>query len=354
MKILILTNQLLITCGVSKHILYFLTEVKKENNNQFTIVCGGGDAIDNYKSLCKEVIVIPSIQHEKRSFYNFLKSAFLVFRLQKKNGFDILHSHNHYSANIAQVVAKLTKVKTLQSIHGIIDPIGRLNHYPADYFIAVNEHVKDYLINNKNKPQTNIKLIRYGIIFNDKILKSKSKKIKIIAAGRLVNIKGFDIYLKAIAQLSLELKNKVEFYLAGKGESENELLALAKQLDIEISFLGQIKNLVKYFETTDILVNPSRSSNEGFPLTIIEAALSKNLIISSNFLGFDTILKDGDNCIIFEKDKVDELANKIQFAIENFDKLDGIVERMYVYAKTEFSSNIMLNKTISFYKEIST
>ena len=38
-----------------------------------------------------------------------------------------------------------------------------------------------------------------------------------------MDIKGFDIYINAIAQLPIELKNKVQFYLAGKGECESEL-----------------------------------------------------------------------------------------------------------------------------------
>jgi len=79
-KILILTNQLLTTCGVSKHILYFLTEAKKQNEFEFTLLCAGGDAVNKYRNLCREVVVIDFIKHENRTFYNFVKSVLFLIK----------------------------------------------------------------------------------------------------------------------------------------------------------------------------------------------------------------------------------------------------------------------------------
>ena len=352
MKVLILVNQLLTTCGVSKHILYFLKEMKGQSDFEFSILCGGGDAIDAYKNFCKEVRVDYNIRYENRSYLKYFVSTINLFRIIRKNKYDIVHSHSHYGANISRIVCYFTGVKDVQTVHGIIDPVGKLKHYPATYFIAVNEHIKEYLIKKEKKLETKIRLIRCGIPFNDNNPKKINSKLRVIAAGRLNYLKGFDLYIKAVSKLPGELFNKAEFLLAGKGEAEDELLALSDQLNANISFLGQIKDLTKYLKTTDILVNPSRSSNEGFPLTIIEAALTKNLIISSNFLGYDSILRDNENCLIFEKDNADELLEKFTFSIENFNKLNKVTESLYRYAKTEFSPEKMVEETKTFYKEI--
>ena len=207
LKILIVTNELLTTCGVSKHLLYFLSEAKKRDDVEFTILCGGGDAIDVYKDLCKEVFVNPAVKHENRSAVNFIKAFLFLFKLLTKNKYQIIHSHNHYADNIAKLVSYFVKVKTIQTVHGIIEPIGRLNHYPSKYFIAVNEHVYDYLTKQKNKQSKNVKLMRSGVPVPTNSIKTINQKLKIISAGRLIPEKGFDIFIEAISKLK---KNTID------------------------------------------------------------------------------------------------------------------------------------------------
>ncbi len=352
LKILIITNELLTTCGVSKHLLYFLSEAKKRDDIEFTILCGGGDAIEVYKALCKEVFVNPAIKHENRSAANFIKAFLSFFILLTKNKYQIIHSHNHYADNIAKFVSYFVKVKTLQTVHGIIEPIGRLNHYPSKYFIAVNEHVYDYLTKQKNKQSQNVKLIRSGVPFPTNSMKTINQKLKIISAGRLIPEKGFDIFIEAISKLKKETFDKAEFLIAGKGYYESELKKLAAKLNVNVNFIGEVKDLNTQLISTNIFVIASRSQSEGFPMTIIEAALNKNLILSSNFLGYDSILKDKVNALIFNVNDSNDLANKLEYAIENFKDMNEIIERSYQDARDEFSLDKMINETILFYKEI--
>lgn len=349
-KILIITNELLTTCGVSKHLLYFLSEAKKRNDVEFTILCGGGDAVDVYKDLCKEVIINPAVKHENRSVKNFIKAFLFLFKLLTKYKYQIIHSHNHYASNIAKLISYFIKVRTLQTVHGIIEPIGRLNHYPSEYFIAVNEHVYDYLIKQKNKHSKNIKLIRSGIPVPTNSNKSINQKLKIISAGRLIPEKGFDVFIEAISKLKKNTIEQAEFFIAGKGDFEIKLQELAKKLNVNINFIGEVKDLNTQLITTNIFVTASQS--EGFPMTIIEAALNKNLIISSNFWGYDSILKDKINCLIFNVNDSNDLANKLEFAIENFKGMNAMIEKCYNDAHKEFNLDKMINETVTFYSEI--
>lgn len=349
-KILIITNELLTTCGVSKHLLYFLSEAKKRNDVEFTILCGGGDAVDVYKDLCKEVIINPAVKHENRSVKNFIIAFLFLFKLLSKYKYQIIHSHNHYASNIAKLVSYFIKVKTLQTVHGIIEPIGRLNHYPSEYFIAVNEHVYDYLKKQKNKQSKNIKLIRSGIPVPTNSNKSINQKLRIISAGRLIPEKGFNVFIEAISKLKKNTIEQAEFFIAGKGDFEIKLQELAKKLNVNINFIGEVKDLNTQLITTNIFVTASQS--EGFPMTIIEAALNKNLIISSNFWGYDSILKDKTNCLIFNVNDSNDLANKLEFAMENFKDMNTLIEKCYSDAHKEFNLDKMINETVTFYSEI--
>lgn len=352
LKIIIITNQLLTTCGVSKHLLYFLSEAKRREDVEFTILCGGGDAIDDYKNLCKEVIVNSAFTHENRSKINFIKAFLFLVRILAKNKYHIIHSHTHYADNIANIASYFVKVKTLQTVHGIIEPIGRLNHYPSKYFVAVNEHVYDYLIKQKKKPSKNVKLIRNGIPIPIKFEKAVNQRLKIISAGRLIPQKGFDIFIEAISKLKKETIDKAEFLIAGKGDYEAELKKLAAKLNASINFIGEIRDLNTHLISTHIFITASRSQSEGFPLTIIEAALNRNLILSSKFLGHDSILKDKINSLIFNINDPNDLSDKLEYAIENFKNMNEIIERSFNDACNEFSLDKMITETVSFYKEI--
>lgn len=352
MNVLIITNELLTTCGVSKHLLYFLSEARKRDDVEFTILCGGGDAIDVYKDLCKDVFVNSAVKHENRSAANFIKAFLSLFKLVTKNKYQIIHSHNHYAANIAKFVGYFVKVKTLQTVHGVIEPIGRLNHYPSKYFIAVNDHVYNYLIKQKNKQSQNVKLIRNGVPVPTNSIKTINQKLKVISAGRLIPEKGFDIFIEAVSKLKKSTIDKAEFLIAGKGYYEPELKKLTSKLNVNINFIGEVKDLNTQSISTNIFVIASRSQSEGFPMTIIEAALNKNLILSSNFLGHDSILKNKVNALIFNVNDSNDLANKLDFAIENFKAMNEIIDRGYKDARVEFSLDKMINETILFYKEI--
>lgn len=352
MKILIITNELLTTCGVSKHLLYFLSEAKKRDDVEFTILCGGGDAVDDYKKLCKDLIINFSFKHEDRSVINFIKAFFFLIKLSVQNKYQIIHSHNHYASNIAKLVSYFVKVRTLQTVHGILEPIGKLNHYPSKYFIAVNDHVYDYLINRKNKSVENVRLIRNGVPIPINPKEKPNNKLRIISAGRLVPEKGFGIFIEAISKLKKESLDKAEFLIVGKGLYQSELKKIAENLNVSINFIGEVKDLNTLLMSTHIFVIASTSQSEGFPMSIIEASLNKNLILSSNFLGHNSILKDKINCLIFNINDPNDLADKLEYAIENFKDMNQIIERGYNDVCKEFSLNKMINETRTFYKEI--
>lgn len=61
----------------------------------------------------------------------------------------------------------------IQTVHGIIEPIGKLKHYPSKYFIVVNEHIIKYLVKEERKDLGQIVLVRNGIQIVNNIKKQK-------------------------------------------------------------------------------------------------------------------------------------------------------------------------------------
>ena len=351
MKILLLYNELKNTCGVSKHLMYMLEGFRKENNFEFYIICGGGDAVERYYGLCKEVIVFPEILHVNRSIKNFLSSTLKIYKFVKLKKINIIHSHYHYVSNIAEIVRKISDVKTVQTIHGLIPPKGLFNHFPSKNLIAVNENIIDYLNIEIKVSKKKIYLIRSGISINDDQVLKNSEKLKIIAASRMVEGKGVDLYIRAVANLPKELKSKCEFYFAGKGILESELLVLNHEMKAGILFLGDVIGLTETLWETHIFVFPSKL-DEGFPIILIEAGLTNNLVISSNISAIRKLFKVGIDIITFEIGNLDDLKNKLRFSIENYSNLNSVRKNYTSIVKNEFDLTTMVSNLSSFYEEI--
>jgi len=347
MKILFLTNQLLNVCGVTKHFYHLLRELREfYPDNEYFVICGGGNAIEKFEKEGIKVIVNKNIKHETRSVGGYLKAMSDIYGFVKKNNIDIIHSHHHYAASIADKISKIANVKTILTTHGLLPEIGRLNHFSAEHIIAVNEHIFEYV-----KKQTNGKhvyLVRNGI--NEySFISPKANKMMVVVASRLVYDKGIDIFIKAVSLLPKSITEQVDFIIAGDGENKRDYLKLNTELNTKIIFIGIVENTQKLLNKSHILVNPT-CSKEGFPTILVEAGLQKNLIVSSNFFGHDFILKDKENCLIFNQGDIISLKEKLIIAINEYSSNEEIIDKFYSQCKKLYSVEGMIKKIKGIYE----
>ena len=349
MNILYLTNELNYADGVSTNLFYLLSGIKKNYPISIFLACGGGDAVSKFENAGINVTVFKNLNHSYRSIKNFSSSVLFIYRLSKKNKINIIHSHNHYAANIAHRSSKFIKLQTVQTIHGIIPEAGRLKHIISGNLITVNRHVYEY-VKQKADPKTNLHLIYNGIDFRNDFEKKSNVKMKFIAASRFEKGKGIDIFIKAVAGLPESYKSRAEFYIAGEGSLENEFRQLNMNLDSGITFLRKILDLRNTLRETDVFI--ITSSGEGFPMTILEAAAEKNLIITSDFNGIENIVTDNEHKLTFQIGNTDELKEKIIFAIDNPDIVKNVSDNFFTEAGSKFDAHIMCKQHLDLYKSI--
>jgi glycosyltransferase involved in cell wall biosynthesis len=350
MNILFLTDDILYVSGVSKHLYYLLKEFSKDENYNIFLVCPGGDFVDEFKKLRITVIVKKEISHHNRSYLNIIKSAWFIYNLVNKNKIQIIHSHTHYAANIAWWTSKLTKSITIQTIHGIQLPDGRLPHFIADYFISVNKNSVNYLV-SIGKEKGRIFFVNLGIPFPEKHIKNNNE-MKIIFASRLIPEKGADIYLDAIALVKDRLKEKVLFILAGEGKCENELKEQISRLKIDVKFLGKVKDTYDYLKETHIFIFSSKYQTEGFPLAIVEAALNGNLIITSDFISLKEIFEEDKDCLVFHNNDPAQLAEKINLAADNYHDYSEMILNCAEKVRKNFSVDKMVFDLKNIYNNV--
>jgi len=349
MNILYLTNELNYSDGVASQLFYLINNLRQKENTGIYLMCGGGNGIEKFRLLGVEILINKNINHANRNIRNFTSAIRSVYKLVKDKKINIVHSHNHYASNIAGKASKFNDFETVQTVHGLIPETGRLRHYCAGNFITVNDHVSDHLL-KKNIPKNKITLIYNGIDFGPVKLIKKKNEIRIISASRLETGKGIDTFIKAVSRLPVEYKNKAEFLIAGSGSLESELKKLNDKLKAGVKFLGNLNNLRNELENAQIFVIASES--EGLPITMLEAAASKNLIISSDFPGVENIIADGKEGLIFKMNDAGELSSKIQFALDNIQMINEIAEAFFLKAKNKFNAVDMAEKHYRLYKNI--
>lgn len=357
MNILLVANELRYTCGVTNHLLHLSKglsqRLSNDPSNKIFILCGGGKGIERFSDINTEIINNEKFLHEKRNPINYLLAVRFLKSFASEKKIDIIHSHTHYAANIAARAFKTgNKIKTIQTNHGLLEQKGRLKHFNADKYIAINEHIYEYIIKNNIAERENIKLIRCGIPVPDIPPQKNNKKLKVIAASRFIREKGLDTYINAVSLLDERLKQKAEFFIAGEGELEKELKKQNKDKNAGITFLGSIKDLYPVLAETDALVFPSRSKTEGFPAVITEAGANNTLVITSDFSSLGNIIENNQDGIIFKQNNYEQLSLLLTKFIENREEYVSIALKFYEKTKKLFSIDEMIDKHLKLYNEV--
>lgn len=140
--------------------------------------------------------------------------------------------------------------------------------------------------------------------------------------GFNIRIKGFDILVKSIQSLmdSNRLKNDIIVLVIGiseNSEDSNSLRQLISEagLNRKIMSLGIRNDINDILNISDIYLQPSRT--EGLSLSIMEALNYSLPVIGTRVGGIPEIVHEGENGYLFEKENVEELADRIEILVNN-------------------------------------
>jgi glycosyltransferase involved in cell wall biosynthesis len=140
----------------------------------------------------------------------------------------------------------------------------------------------------------------------------KSNNLKLLNIGRLVDQKDQITFLKALNLLKEKIKFKA--IIIGNGIKKEELLNFIKKnkLQNRVKIIKFQKNPFTYIKMTDILVHTAKF--EGLPNVLLEAAVLKKFIISTNCpTGPSEILLNGKGGELVKIGDYKKIANIIEY-----------------------------------------
>jgi len=170
--------------------------------------------------------------------------------------------------------------------------LSRFTTFRAASGIAISEAIKMYLVSSKEISKNfRVTVIHYGFNQNDKIpvnlvnINNKelnsNKNFKLGTIGRLVPGKNYPTMLKAVAKI-VDVDPTVKFFVVGGGSSEQALIKVCKDLNIEnnVIWLGRTEHIREFLSKIDLFIFASKG--EGFGLVLLEAMLANKPILAAN------------------------------------------------------------------------
>ncbi len=197
-----------------------------------------------------------------------------------------------------------------------------LPHWLLKGVIAVNENIRESLVNDYRVSKELIRVIPSGINL-ERFLPDREEKplsprhIPVVGTiGRLDPLKGFHYFLEAMRKIA-DRGIEALFVIVGEGEEEHDLRREAKRLGIEkyVTFAPPMPDIVDLYQSFDVVVVPTRRGGVG--LTVLEAMAMAKPVVASAVGEILHIVLDGRTGFLVPEGDSDRFADRIVRLLEN-------------------------------------
>ena len=174
----------------------------------------------------------------------------------------------------------------------------------------------------------------------------------IFFAAMLRPFKGYETLLKAYKEV-FNVHKEWKLVIAGSGDND-KVESTAKALGIEkgvtIYKWRTMEEMEKLYHNAGIFCIASKM--EGFPMTFLEAASHGVPIVTTPVGGIVDVIEDEQNCMIFNFDDHNKLAEQINKLIENDVLRKNISSNLIKLTEEKFSYSSVQKELERIYKEI--
>jgi glycosyltransferase involved in cell wall biosynthesis len=256
-----------------------------------------------------------------------------LIKVVKKTGCDIVHAHTlHTSANVAVHARRFMGVPVLVTGHGEDIQIDRELGYGyrlkkrhdvavrfalrnADGATAITSAMAAEML-NAEAHNDRLWVVPNGIsplpLLKVEQL-DKETRPYIFAMGRLIPKKGFEVLVRAFADVWQSGEKNCDLLIAGEGPEKVRLQSLARELGISscVHFTGYLDESQKAKTLTGARMFICPSLREPFGIVNLEAMASSLAVIASDVDGITDLIEHGRNGLLFPPGKKTVLAKHI-------------------------------------------
>jgi len=367
-------------CGAEQH-SFFLTKALAELGHEVHYVTDVTENARFHKNVTIHKLGTPALKH-KANFYGYALNHFVgnIFAFKETSSvliqegfdFDVIHCHGALSS--LPISMMRNKVPLLFTIH---DPTPYLCHYESSFerlirkthcrlidmniwrranrIITVSKAIRNELARWGIPPEkvttiyngVNTDFFRPAALTKNALDKYAIKNPYCLFVGRLTRRKGVHYLLQAL------VKADVNCVIVGDGPERNNLISLAKKLEIlnRATFTGfiPVEDLRRLYAGAEFFVLPSMA--EGVALTILEAMSSGLPVITADIPGASEVVLDGYNGFLVAPRDVEALSSKIQALAKERETCKNMGNNARRFVTKNFSWRSIAEKTVEAYQK---
>lgn len=260
-----------------------------------------------------------------------------LYRILRRTQAQIIHAQANKAAAMVRILRPLLGARTVATIHNRKRSTRAFSGY-------------DWVIGVSGKVAMQVQNTRRSVIFNGVVPgvqpapeKADGIPLTVLAVGRLVPAKGFDLLLDAWRNVDAPLD------IAGDGPERHHLERLIGEYGLRdrVRLLGFRSDVAALLTKADLVVISSR--REGFPYVLVEALHAKAIVLSTPVPGAVDVLPPE---AVLSADSAHGLSEQINRALADLPGLRACFEPVWKFAQQELTVAAMTEKTESVYANL--
>ena len=299
-----------------------------------------------------------------------------MVKIIRKYNVDIIHARSRAPAWSAYYAAKKTSIPFVTTFHGTYGINNKIKKkynsimVKSDKIIAISDFIKKHIVNNYEINSENITTIHRGINISDfnsfsvsseRLISLTNKfnipddSLVILLPGRITRWKGHALFIEAISILKRQdITCLFIGDLQGRKGYLNELTSLISKYNLNENFRiieNQI-DMATVYKLADVVVSAS-TDPEAFGRVVAEAQAMGRPTVAANHGGAPEIIKDNVTGWLFKPDDANDLAQKINFALNlSEDKRNEMAFLSNKRMKMYFDNKYMCKNTLDLYEKL--
>ena len=289
-----------------------------------------------------------------------LKSLFYFKKIIKQNKIDIVHVHG--TSFLFAFLLKIIHFKTKLLYHehyGNRASQSQFRNIPLIFcllffnqIIVVNNQLKDWFVSigfKKTIFLSNFGSFDENIITETKLFGQDNKRI--ICLANLKNPKNHILLLKAFHSLNLMDENW-SLHFVGKIFNDDYSIKIFDFINefylSDFVYLYDMKSDIKNI-LNQATIGVLCSTDEGFPVTLLEYGLAKLPVICSRVGFCADIIVDKQTGLLFESDNVNDLSLNLKDLVSNLNLRKSLSLNLNAHIKNNFSQEKIIDELIHIY-----
>lgn len=345
--------------GGTERVIVQISKIMQKHAGSVVVCSRGGVGVKLLEEIGVKHITIPDIR--SKNPVHILRCIRALQRIIKTEKIDVIHTHHRMAAFYATLLKWYKKYTVINTCHCIFTDKRALTRwsYKRLHLIAVGEQVKKNVVEFFGLPEHQVATLHNVVeAFDGKIDEiepltawKQAGNLIVGNSGRICVLKGMDEFLRAIPQIQKHVPHS-KFAIIGDGEEKDNLIALTKELGIEddVAFLGYRTDVQNALAQVDVVALTSHS--EGLPLTPIEAFSVGKPMVATAVGGTPEVVQDGVNGYLIPPRKVDEIAEKLVWILQDEEKRTAFGENAQRRFAEEFSFEIYEKKITEYYQNV--